>query len=137
MECATAHIAEFKAMLCPVVTESMSDIARISRNFPKKNFVSDDAAYNSRSDETHRYLKNNHRHLLYLTLISYSFIEKFPFIRHVDVMNVSEYDKLIIIMAAVGLPNKEVSNILLSDIRSVNTIRCRRKEIINRVSILP
>lgn len=131
MECATAHIREFKAMLCPVVAESMSDIARISRNFPKKNFVNDDAAYKSRSDETHRYLKNNHRHLLYLTLISYGFIEKFPFIRQVDVMDASEYDKLIIIMAAVGLPSKEISDMLLSDIRSVNTIRCRRKGIIS------
>lgn len=131
MECATAHIGEFKAMLCPVVTESMSDIARIFRNFPKKNFVNDDAAYNSRSDETHRYLKNNHRHILYLTLISYGFIEKFPFIRQVDELDVSEYDKLVIIMAVIGLPSKEISNMLLSDIRSVNTIRCRRKDIIS------
>ena len=135
MECAASHIREFEAMLCPVVSESMSDIARISRNFPKKNFVNDDAAYNSRSDETHKYLRNNHRQLLYLTLISYCFIEKFPFIRQIDGLNISEYDKLVIIMAIVGLPSKEISNMLLSDIRSVNTIRYRRKEIIETMVV--
>lgn len=127
---ASAHMLEFKAMLCPVVTESISDIARVTSIFSQKHYSKDEAAYISRSKETNKYLKQQHRNITYLTVISYRFVEKFPFIKEVDVLEMSSFDKLIVIMTVFGLSAKEISGFLMTDIRSVNSIRYRRKDVI-------
>ena len=134
MDFVSRHMLKFKALLCPVVTESMSDIARITCNFPKKNYTKDKVAYQSRSDETHLYLKRHHRHIIYLTIVSYRFVEILPFIREADALPFTEYDKTIIIMAVIGMTNKEIADMLMTDVRSIKTIRNRRQDTIEKMS---
>lgn len=138
MECTGKYLLEFRALLCPVVSESLSDITRISRSLPRKNRTGNETAYLSRSDETHHFLKENHRHRIYLTLISYKFVEKIPLIKDVDVLDRTEYEKMVILMVVVGMGAKEIADILLTDIRTVNTLKSRRKadisDIISKIS---
>lgn len=133
MDWASTYMLEFKAMLSDVVTESLSDIASINRDFPKANFTSNERAYQSRINETNRYLKKHHRHVVYLTTVSYKFVEKFPFIKDIDALDISDFDKLIIMMTIVGIPPKEIAHMLHTDVGSVKTIKHRREDLISEV----
>lgn len=125
MDCVLKYQLEFKAMLCPVVSKSLNDIARMSRALPRKNDTKDDKAYLSRSDETHRFLKETHRTIIYLTVTSYKFVEKIPVIKDVDALNRTEYDKMVILMIVLGLTVKEIADMLMTDLRTIASTKSK------------
>ena len=122
------YMLEFKAMLCPVVSRSLSDIARITRKLPRVHNTKDNKAYLSRSDETHRFLIENHRNKVYLAATSYRVVAHIPFIEEVDSLDRTEYDKLVIIMVVLGISVSEIADMLITDGRTILTIKSRVRD---------
>lgn len=69
----------------------------------------------------------------YMTITSYKFVETIPFIREVDKLEYSDFDKMVILMIVIGMDCKEVADILMSDINSIKTIRTRRRKAIDHM----
>ena len=69
----------------------------------------------------------------YMTITSYKFVETIPFIREVDKLEYSDFDKMVILMIVIGMDCKEVADILMSDINSIKTIRTRRRKAIEHM----
>lgn len=133
MDCARTYLIEFRAMLCPVVSQYAYEHTSITRALPKGSSTKDESAYQSRSDKVHDYLKKHFRTIIYLTITSYKFVETIPFIREVDKLEYSDFDKMVILMIVIGMDCKEVADILMSDINSIKTIRTRRRKAIEHM----
>lgn len=131
MDCASKYLLVFKAMLCIAVSHAHADIVRTAYNLPRIKDSSDSKAYLVYSDETVRQHTFRYRHQLYLQITSYDFVNAVPLVRHVDRLSCSEYDKMVILMTVVGLDIKEIADVLLSQSRSISTIRNRHKSKIN------
>lgn len=133
MDRARTYLFEFRAMLCPVVSQYAYEHTSITRALPKGNSTKDESAYQSRSDEVHAYLKEHFRTKIYLTITSYKFVEAIPLIREVDKLEYSNFDKMVIVMIVIGMDSREVAEILMSDINSIKTIRTRRRKAIEQI----
>ena len=133
MDCARTYLMEFRAMLCPVVSQYAYEHTSITRALPRGSSTKDESAYQSRSDKVHDYLKEHFRTIIYLTITSYKFVETIPFIREVDKLEYSDFDKMVILMIVIGMDCKEVADILMSDINSIKTIRTRRRKAIEHM----
>lgn len=133
MDCARTYLIEFRAMLCPVVSQYAYEHTSITRALPRGSSTKDESAYQSRSDKVHDYLKEHFRTIIYLTITSYKFVETIPFIREVDKLEYSDFDKMVILMIVIGMDCKEVADILMSDINSIKTIRTRRRKAIEHM----
>ena len=133
MDCARTYLMEFRAMLCPVVSQYAYEHTSITRALPRGSSTKDESAYQSRSDKVHDYLKEHFRTIIYLTITSYKFVETIPFIREDDKLEYSDFDKMVILMIVIGMDCKEVADILMSDINSIKTIRTRRRKAIEHM----
>lgn len=133
MDCARTYLLEFKAMLCPVVSQFASEHTSITRTLPQRTSTKDEHAYQSRSDQVHDYLRDHYRSKVYLTITSYKFVEAIPLIREVDNLKYSEFDKMVILMVVIGMEIKEIAEMLMSSTSSIKTIRTRRRKDIDRL----
>ena len=53
MDCARTYLIEFRAMLCPVVSQYAYEHTSITRALPRGSSTKDESAYQSRSDKVH------------------------------------------------------------------------------------
>lgn len=135
MDCARTYLLEFKAMLCPVVSQYACEHTSITRTLPQRSSTKDELAYQSRSDQVHDYLRDHYRSKVYLTITSYKFVEAIPLIRDVDNLKCSEFDRMVILMVVIGMEVKEIAEILISSTSCIKTIRTRRRKDIERLQI--
>ena len=78
------NMLEFKAMLCPVVAMETNAAARLTSTFLENGGKNGDPTYESRKREFKNLLSKSYRHTIYLTVVSYAFVERFSVIKVVD-----------------------------------------------------
>ena len=124
---------EFKAMLCLAVAEAHSDMVKTAYNLPRIKDSTDSIAYISHSDEVVKRHTKRFWHLLYLTITSYDFVDRFTFIKNIINLQCSEFDKLVILLNISGFSSKEAAFILASEPGSISSICNRRKDEIKKI----
>lgn len=127
------YLQEFKALLYFVTTSEKDVVTRLSSIFLENGGDGKDPAYSSRKREFKNIVKERYRHAIYLNLISYTFTEKFPFIKVVDNEEFSEYQKIIVIMSVVGFQPKEIASTLNGPISSIKELQHRHKTLIDHL----
>ena len=133
MKSRNRHLLEFRATLCSVMTEYSSDITDTARKLPRERNTKDTTAYQSYSDEVIDDKIGRYRKKIYSVLTSDEFIRQYPKMRRVADLPYTSLEKCIIFMIGIGLEPNEVARMLLSDKRSILTIRSKRKKDILKI----
>jgi hypothetical protein len=138
MDLQGTYLQEFKALLYQVTASEKDVVTRLSSIFLENGGDGKDPAYNSRKREFNNLIKDRYRHTIYLSIVSYTFIEKFSFIKIVDLEEFSEYQKMVVIMSIVGFEAKEIATTLNGPINSIKELQHRHKTLIATIkSSLP
>ena len=127
------HLLEFRAILCSVMAEYSSDITDTARKLPRERNTKDTTAYQSYSDEVIDDKIGLYREKIYSVLTSEEFIRSYPKMGKVDDLPYTALEKCIIFMIGIGLEPNETARMLLSDKRTVMTIKSKRKKDILKI----
>lgn len=127
------YLQGFWAMLCSVMAEYSSDITDAARDLPRKKNTKDSIGYISQSDKVINEKVGKHRCAIFAALTSETFVHQFPQMKEVMELPHSEMEKTVIFMIGIGLNPYDVSKMLITDKRTIITIKSRRKEDIQKI----
>ena len=127
------HLLEFRATLCSVMTEYFSDITETARRLPRERNTKETTAYQSYSDEVFDDKIGRYREKIYRALTSDEFVRQYPKMERLADLPYTSLEKCIIFMIGIGLEPNEVAKMLLSDKRTIMTIRSKRKKDILKI----
>lgn len=115
------------------MAEYSSDITDTARKLPRERNTKDTTAYQSYSDEVIDDKIGLYREKIYSVLTSEEFIRSYPKMGRVDDLPCTALEKCIIFMIGIGLEPNETARMLLSDKRTVMTIKSKRKKDILKI----
>ena len=133
MKSRNKKLLEFRATLCSVMTDYFSDIMETARNLPRERNTQDTVAYQSYSDGVFDDKTGLYRDSIYVALTSDEFIRHYPKMRKVADLPYPPFDKCIIFMIGIGLEPNETAKMLLTDKRTIMTLRSKRKKDIQKI----
>ena len=133
MKSRNKKLLEFRATLCSVMTDYFSDIMETARNLPRERNTQDTVAYQSYSDGVFDDKTGLYRDSIYVALTSDEFIRHYPKMRKVAELPYPPFDKCIIFMIGIGLEPNETAKMLLTDKRTIMTLRSKRKKDIQKI----
>ena len=127
------YLLEFWARLCSVMAEYSSEITDAARKLPRKKDTKDPVRYITQSDKVINEKVDKHRGAIYNALTSDPMVHQYPIIKKIIDLPYSDMDKTVIFMIGIGLNPYDVAKMLISDKRTIMTIRSRRKKDINAI----
>ena len=133
MKSRNKKLLEFRATLCSVMTDYFSDIMETARNLPRERNTQDTVAYQSYSDGVFDDKTGLYRDSIYVALTSDEFIRHYPKMRKVADLPYPPFDTCIIFMIGIGLEPNETAKMLLTDKRTIMTLRSKRKKDIQKI----
>ena len=127
------NLLELRGMLCSIMAEYSSEITAAARKLPLKKDVKTASEYRSYSDEIINRKISQYRDKIYDALVAEDFRKMYPKMNKVAALPHSSMDKCIIFMIGMGLEPNEMARMLISDKRTIMTIRSKRKEDIQSI----
>lgn len=116
------------ASLLPVVSETLSEISRLPAAALSPDDYKNYTAYKANVDKKVREITEKHRQKIFDTIFSVEFVGRYPVLKKVLKLPVSELNRSVIFLAGIGCTTQQISDILQSDRHSVSTMRSSNRK---------